>query len=170
MHLQDNIEMYRLTQRIPQGCVPPVCDFFLGISNNKQNSSFIDITLEARANGWVAVGFSKTQNMVSYIASEALIKILIILVSQKLKTWSKILNFIEVFVIHNFVLQLSADVFGCTVYSDGHVAAIDTWNPSTTKTNVLDNDQVSLLNNFVILCSMITFIRADGTVSTGSGV
>ena len=32
----------------------------------------------------------------------------------------------------------------CNVYSDGSAAAIDTWNPAETKTNVLDKDQVCL--------------------------
>ena len=40
-------------------------------------------------------------------------------------------------------LQPTSDVVGCNVYSDGTVAAIDTWNPSGTKTNVLDKDQVN---------------------------
>ena len=39
-------------------------------------------------------------------------------------------------------MQLSADVLGCTVYSDGSLAAIDTWNPSHTKINNLDLSQV----------------------------
>ena len=34
-------------------------------------------------------------------------------------------------------------MLGCNVYSDGSAAAIDTWNPSGTKTNELDNDQVN---------------------------
>ena len=42
-------------------------------------------------------------------------------------------------------LQPTADVLGCNVYSDGSAAAIDTWNPSGTKTNVLDKDQVGSL-------------------------
>ena len=42
-------------------------------------------------------------------------------------------------------LQPTADVLGCNVYSDGTAAAIDTWNPSGIKTNVLDKDQVSSL-------------------------
>ena len=38
--------------------------------------------------------------------------------------------------------QLSADVLGCNVYSDGGASAIDTWNPSSSKTNVLVYAQV----------------------------
>ena len=40
-------------------------------------------------------------------------------------------------------LQPTSDVLGCNVYSDGSAAAIDTWNPSGTMTNVLDKDQVN---------------------------
>ncbi len=43
-------------------------------------------------------------------------------------------------------LQPTADVLGCNVYSDGTAAAIDTWNPSGTKTNMLDKDQVISLS------------------------
>ena len=46
-------------------------------------------------------------------------------------------------------LQPTADVLGCNVYSDGSAAAIDTWNPSGTKTNVLDSDQVNSLSTYV---------------------
>ena len=43
-------------------------------------------------------------------------------------------------------LQPTSDVLGCNVYSDGTAAAIDTWNPSGTKVNVLDKDQVISLS------------------------
>ena len=43
-----------------------------------------------------------------------------------------------------FWFQLTADVLGCNIYSDGSAAAIDTWNPSGSKTNVLDKDEVCL--------------------------
>ena len=41
-------------------------------------------------------------------------------------------------------------MFGCNVYSDGSAAAIDTWNPSSAKTNILDNTQVGTLNYYII--------------------
>lgn len=41
--------------------------------------------------------------------------------------------------------QFEADVIGCNVYSDGRVAAIDTWNPLSLRWNVLDDDQVHKL-------------------------
>ena len=39
-------------------------------------------------------------------------------------------------------------MFGCNVYSDGSAAAIDTWNPSSAKTNILDNTQVEMVYSF----------------------
>jgi hypothetical protein len=52
----------------PKGCnhsnSTTGCDFFLGINTNSENSSYLDFTLEGKAKGWVAVGFSKTPNMV----------------------------------------------------------------------------------------------------------
>lgn len=43
-----------------------------------------------------------------------------------------------------YSMQLTSDVLGCNVYSDGHLAAIDTWNPSSSKTNMMDSDQVGI--------------------------
>ena len=55
---------YRLTHRIPSGCDPSQCDYFLGISTNANDDNLLDFTLESSAQGWVAVGFSKTPDMV----------------------------------------------------------------------------------------------------------
>jgi len=61
-------EDYRLTSRIPAGCTPTVdCSYFVGIQTNT-NSSFLDIYLEGDSQGWVAVGFSSSANMVSWLA------------------------------------------------------------------------------------------------------
>ena len=63
--LQDIAPMdYRLRRRDPDGCDPDRCDYFLGISPNSGNSSYLDFYLVGRATGWVAVGFSLTANMV----------------------------------------------------------------------------------------------------------
>ena len=48
-------------------------------------------------------------------------------------------------------------MLGCNVYSDGSAAAIDTWNPSSTKTNVLDQDQVNKTQCHVILSNIVQF-------------
>lgn len=55
---------YRMTLQYPQGCVRPLCDFFLGINDNKHDSSVLDFTLEGKAKAWVAVAFSKNKKMV----------------------------------------------------------------------------------------------------------
>ena len=55
---------YRLTHQIPAGCDQSECDYFLGISSNRDNNDLLDFTLEGVAEGWIAVGFSKTPNMV----------------------------------------------------------------------------------------------------------
>ena len=60
-------------------------------------------------------------------------------------------------------------MFGCTVYDDGHMAAIDTWNPSKSKTNVLDDDQVSLLNGGGLNICLSFSSFADWSVPTHSG-
>lgn len=64
--LQKEYKQYRLTRAFPEGCKNSNknCDYFLGIDTNSGNSSLLDFTLEAKAEGWVAVGFSKTPNMV----------------------------------------------------------------------------------------------------------
>ena len=55
---------YRLRRRDPSGCDPDSCDYFMGVDTNSGNSSYLDFYLTADINGWVAVGFSRTSNMV----------------------------------------------------------------------------------------------------------
>ena len=57
---------YRLSLSYPKDCDRSTggCDFFLGINTNSLNSNYLDFTLEGKAKGWVAVGFSKTPSMV----------------------------------------------------------------------------------------------------------
>ena len=47
------------------------------------------------------------------------------------------------------VFQNHADVFGCNRYGNGTVLAIDTWNPTTPKINVLDEPQTDICTNNV---------------------
>ena len=63
---QSNITTYRLSHGIPHGCVQSTCDFFVGINDNSIDKNTLDFTLEGKAKGWIAVGFSKTPNMVVY--------------------------------------------------------------------------------------------------------
>ena len=50
----------------PKGCGQSnsKCDYFLGINTNSKDSTLLDVTLVGKANGWVAVGFSQTPDMV----------------------------------------------------------------------------------------------------------
>ena len=57
-------EDYRLTFRDPPECHASSCDVFVGIDTNAGNPDFLDIYLEGVADGWVAVGFTETANMV----------------------------------------------------------------------------------------------------------
>lgn len=56
---------YRLVFSSPAGCSPSDCDFFIGIDTNTANPDFLDIYMEGSTQGWVAVGFSDSPNMVS---------------------------------------------------------------------------------------------------------
>lgn len=60
-------EEYRLIFRSPSLCVGFRCNIFVGIDTNIGNSSFLDIYMEGEGLGWVAVGFSHTQDMVLLI-------------------------------------------------------------------------------------------------------
>jgi len=51
--------------RSPEGCDPAQCDIFVGIDTNAGNPQYLDITLQGNSQGWIAVGFSATQNMVN---------------------------------------------------------------------------------------------------------
>ena len=59
---------YQMSISSPNGCSQSnsttQCDFFLGINTNSESGNYLDFTLEGKAKGWVAVGFSKTPNMV----------------------------------------------------------------------------------------------------------
>ena len=43
------------------------CDVFVGIDTNVGNPDFLDIYLEGHADGWVAVGFTETPDMVGQL-------------------------------------------------------------------------------------------------------
>ena len=55
---------YRIIFRSPANCDPSTCNIFVGIDTNTGNPNFLDIYMEGNAQGWVAVGFSDTRNMV----------------------------------------------------------------------------------------------------------
>ena len=61
------MEDYRLTFQDPAGCMPSECQTFIGIDTNAGNSDYLDIYMEGNSQGWVAVGFSESANMVMNI-------------------------------------------------------------------------------------------------------
>jgi hypothetical protein len=60
--------MYRISQGFPRGCKQSECEYFVGINTNPEDDRFLDFTLEGQAEGWVAIGFSDTPNMVTKIS------------------------------------------------------------------------------------------------------
>ena len=63
-----NPEDYGLFHRIPDGCNANTnCTYFVGLRVNEANDSYLDVYLSGVATGWVAIGFSKTANMVSVV-------------------------------------------------------------------------------------------------------
>ena len=55
---------YDLIFRDPANCSPGQCTIFVGIDTNAGNSDYLDIYMEGESQGWVAVGFTATPNMV----------------------------------------------------------------------------------------------------------
>ena len=60
-----NIEDYRLTFRQPPGCQLANCSVVVGIDTNTGDPTVLDIAMQGVAGGWLAVGFSPSQSMVS---------------------------------------------------------------------------------------------------------
>ncbi len=58
-------EDYGVNVTIPGGCVLSECDLFIGVDINTGDNGFLDIYMEGTAEGWLAVGFSDTADMVS---------------------------------------------------------------------------------------------------------
>ena len=56
---------YDLIFRDPEGCEVSACTTFIGIDTNQGNSDYLDIYMEGSTQGWIAVGFSESANMVS---------------------------------------------------------------------------------------------------------
>ena len=56
---------FPVTFRTPTGCNREECDMFVGINSITRNSSaYLDIYMEGTADGWLAVGFTKSRDMV----------------------------------------------------------------------------------------------------------
>ena len=55
--------VYRLNATVPDGC-PDNADYTVMVRTNNRNPSFLDFYLEGETSGWIAVGFSPTDDMV----------------------------------------------------------------------------------------------------------
>ena len=61
-------EEYRLIFRNPAHCVNMYdCEIYIGIDTNSGDSDNLDIYMEGRTSGWVAVGFSDSMSMVQQL-------------------------------------------------------------------------------------------------------
>ncbi len=107
-------EDYRLQILNPTGCSRADCNLFIGIDTNTGDNGFLDIYMEGTAEGWVAVGFSETANMVSKYRQQLLL----------------------VFV-YLCTTQLSADVVSCNRQGDT-IVAIDGWNRASGRASDTD--------------------------------
>ena len=64
-------EDYTFKWRRPEGCTTGTagnCTYFVGIQLNAGDAAFLDFYLEGSQAGWVAIGFSGSNNMVSTIS------------------------------------------------------------------------------------------------------
>ena len=55
---------YPLFFKEPSSCTLSDCNIFVGIEVNHGNSSFLNFYIEGNAEGWLAVGFTASPNMV----------------------------------------------------------------------------------------------------------
>ena len=113
-------EDYRLQILSPTGCSRASCDLFIGIDTNTGDNGFLDIYMEGTAEGWVAVGFSETPNMVSKYRPTTF------------------------YCMSLCTSQYMADVVSCNRQSDNNmIAAIDSANPPgpMARVNHRDMDQ-----------------------------
>ena len=92
--------------RTPPNCERELCTFYWAMGANTANPQYLDVYMEGTAAGWLAVGFSKDQNMVD------------------IKFISHYYNTITLF------SQDNTDVIGCRVNGDNTITIIDSWNPS----------------------------------------
>ena len=68
-------EDYPYTRRDPTGCTSGAggnCNYFVGIQRNEDDTTYLDFHLEGQAAGWVAIGFSDTASMVTWLLSLSL--------------------------------------------------------------------------------------------------
>ena len=119
-----NAEDYRLRYRNPRGCSPNTCHYFMGINTNTENKSYLDFYLVGQTTGWVALGFSETDGMVSFKCFHASLQ-------------------------HSLIpsMQLYSDVLGCNLYAKGIPLIADSYNPKEQRMNVLDDSEIATNGN-----------------------
>ena len=72
----DDPQDYLLFRRDPPGCDANInCMYFVGLRANEANNSYLDVYLSGEADGWVAIGFSETANMVSFRRQKAVVRL-----------------------------------------------------------------------------------------------
>ena len=97
----------------------------MGINTNTENKSYLDFYLVGQTMGWVALGFSQTDGMVSW-------------------------KYFHAFSMQHSALlsmQLSSDVLGCNVYDGGVPLVVDSYNPKEQRMNVLDDSESATNGN-----------------------
>ena len=67
--VQRNDSEQRIALSLPGDCRDSTedCFLFVGIDTNREDRSYLDFTVEGKAGGWVAAGFSKTPDMVTIL-------------------------------------------------------------------------------------------------------
>ena len=58
------IGSHNLVFGMPEGCNRSSCEYYVGLSRNPSNPTYLDVYLEGNAAGWVAIGFSLNTQMV----------------------------------------------------------------------------------------------------------
>ena len=58
------IGSHNLVFGMPEGCERSFCEYYVGMSPNPSDPTYLDVYLEGNAAGWVAIGFSLNIQMV----------------------------------------------------------------------------------------------------------
>ena len=148
---------YGLFRRQPDGCdIPTGCRYFAGLRLNEGNSSYLDVFLSAETMGWVAIGFSDTNSMVSFSCDNCP------------HTPPHTLTLLSPFPFlppHPSPPlpspQQRSDVLGCNrLEGSGNVVVVDTNNlpgEGTVFDNQLDDPDEQVTNLMAIMCSDIQY-------------
>lgn len=119
----------------------------MGVDTNTENQSYLDFYLVGQTMGWVALGFSQTDGMVSW-------------------------KYFAFSMQHSALpsMQLSSDVLGCNVYDGGVPLIVDSYNPKEQRMNMLDDSEIATDGNPVGTTQSVTdraFYFTNDYYSTG---